>query len=311
MVKDMGGRGQYQPEIYGAIEAGGTKMVCALSDAGGAILEKAVIPTEHPEKSFEQIRRFLRGALGEGDSLSGIGVASFGPVDIDPASSTYGAIRKTPKPDWTGASFVEALSEFEAPIMVDTDVNGAALGEWLEGAGRGLATVAYVTVGTGIGVGVLNHGRSLAGFSHYEMGHIRVHRDPEIDPYPGRCPFHGDCLEGLACGPAIIDRWGAPLSEIADAETRTAAIDLEAGYLASLALTIVMTHMPDRIIFGGGVMKTPGLIDVLRKKTKHLIGGYLDAEQVGGDLSDYIVAPELGDNAGIKGAAAIACAASG
>ncbi|MEM8936796.1 MAG: ROK family protein [Pseudomonadota bacterium] len=293
---------------FGAIEAGGTKTVCAIANGAGAILAKAKLPTEHPEKTLAGICDFFKNAVDGGRALSQIGVAAFGPVDIDPKSPRYGAILATPKPDWTGASFVEALSGFKAPVIVDTDVNGAGLGEWLHGAGLGTRTLAYVTVGTGIGAGVLKDGRSLGGFGHYEMGHIRPPHDLARDPFPGRCPFHGDCIEGLACGPAIIDRWGAPLHEIRDEETYARAIDLEAEYLAYLASTIIFTHMPDRIIFGGGVMKAEGLIEKLREKTKRAVGGYVQSETLNGDLRDYIVAPALGDDAGITGAVALALA---
>ena len=234
--------------------------------------------------------------------IAGFGIASFGPIDINPASPDYGRFTTTPKPGWAGARFHDALQPFNAPIVVDTDVNGAALGEWELGAGRGCDTVAYTTVGTGIGSGVVRHGRSLMGFSHFESGHIPMPHDLSRDPFPGCCPYHGDCLEGLACGPAIEQRWGQSLSELASPKDK---VELIAGYIASLATSLILLHMPDRLIFGGGVMKAPGLLDALRAATEQRLGGYVRAPQIDPGLKTYIVAPGLGDEAGITGAIAL------
>ncbi len=296
---------------YGAVEAGGTKIVCAIADETGRRLARTVEPTESPQRTLPRVRAFFEQNMREGGALQAIGVAAFGPVDIDPSSPKYGRILTTPKPNWSGVSLRQALKGLAPTIAVDTDVNGAGLGEWLRGAGRGARTLAYVTVGSGIGAGVLTDGQALSGFSHFEMGHIRPGRDAERDPFPGRCPYHGDCLEGLACGPAIIDRWGAPLNELQDPATRAAALDLEAHYLAHLAWTLILTHAPDRIVFGGGVMKAAGLIEALRRHTRDLIGGYIDHPMLAGDLSDYLVPPALGDDAGITGAVALAMRAAG
>ena len=192
--------------------------------------------------------------------------------------------------------------------MVDTDVNGAALGEWLNGAGQGCGTLAYTTVGTGIGTGVLQGGVPRAGISHLEAGHLRPPRDPARDPFPGRCPYHGDCLEGLACGPAIIDRWGGSLDQIAEREPD--AVPLIASYLADFAVSLVLLHMPDRLIFGGGVMKAPGLLDSLRAQTEARLGGYVRHSRLDPGLVQYIAAPGLGDDAGITGAIELARRAS-
>jgi fructokinase len=186
--------------------------------------------------------------------------------------------------------------------MVDTDVNGAALGEWESGAGQGCKTLAYTTIGTGVGCGVLREGKSLMGFSHYEGGHIGVAHDWAADPYAGFCPFHGACLEGLAAGPAIKARWGKSLSELASPK---AEIELIADYIAQLAVNLVLLHMPDRLIFGGGVMKAPGLIEALRRATERRLAGYIKAPQLDPGLSRYIVTPGLGDQAGVTGAIAL------
>jgi len=290
-------------KLLGAIEAGGTKFVCAIADASGRLLDKTVIPTTTPVETFSAAHQFFVEKPDPGCTIAGFGVATFGPVEIDPSAPNYGSILKTPKPRWTGASFIDAFSSLGAPIIIDTDVNGACIGEWRQGAGRGCKTLAYVTVGTGIGVGVTKNGEALFGVGHYELGHIKPPHDIARDSFAGICPFHGDCLEGLAGGPAIIDRWGANLSELPPGHD---AIDLEAEYLSHLALTIILSHMPERIIFGGGVMKAPGLLQTLREKTKSLLGGYIGAAALAGDLAGYIVPPGLGDLAGVTGAVSLA-----
>ena len=290
--------------LIGAVEAGGTKFVLAVADGAGRIIERTRIDTRTPADTFPEMAAFF-AAHGP---LAGIGIASFGPIDINPASPAYGTFTTTPKPGWSGARFHDALAGLGAPLLIDTDVNGAALGEWLAGAGQGCETLAYTTVGTGIGAGVLHQGISRGGISHLEAGHIRPRRDPVRDPFPGRCPYHGDCLEGLASGPAIIDRWGMPLDEAA--QQHPDAIALIASYLADLAVTLVLLHMPDRLIFGGGVMKTPGLMDALRTETEARLAGYVSHPRLYPGLATYIAAPALGDDAGITGAIALGQRAS-
>lgn len=286
--------------MLGAIEAGGTKMVCALALDPGKILARAEIATGSPAETFAQVRAFL-GRMGP---LSAIGVASFGPVDVNPASAAYGRILKTPKPGWAGADFRAALAHFNCPVAVDTDVNGAALAEWRAAQGHGVANLAYATVGTGIGVGIVRGGASLMGLHHLEIGHIRPARDARRDPFEGCCPFHGPCLEGLASGPAIIKRWGKPLNGLG-----SDAVALVANYLGQMCLTVILAHMPDRIVLGGGVMKTEGLLDGVRRETRALHAGYISVESLHGDLDRYIVRPALGDNSGIAGALLLAAAA--
>ena len=285
--------------LIGAIEAGGTKFVLAVAREDGTILREARIATRTPDQCFPEVAQFFRAAAAAHGPLSSFGVARFGPIDIDPASSTYGTFTTTPKPGWAGARFHDVLGEFGAPIAVDTDVNGAALGEWLKGAGQGCTTLAYTTVGTGIGTGVVHKGKPLMGFSHYESGHIQPPRDAAVDPFAGSCPFHGDCLEGLAAGPAIAARWGQSLSELGSPPEK---VELIAGYIAHLAASLVLLHMPDRLIFGGGVMKAPGLLQAVRRQTERKLAGYVRAPQLDPGLEQYIVAPGLGDHAGITGA---------
>lgn len=282
-------------DLIGAIEAGGTKFVLALARTDGSVIERLRLETADAATTLRASVEWFEAAATQHGAISAFGIASFGPIGIDPADADYGVFSATPKAGWRGASYGHALARFEAPIAIDTDVNGAALGEWHAGAGQGCSTLAYTTVGTGIGTGVVKNGRPVSGFSHYEAGHIRVSHDVERDPFGGGCTYHGDCLEGLASGPAIQARWGHDLSR-ADAEQ----VELIAGYLADLAATLVLLHMPDRLIFGGGVLKTPGLIEGLRRQTRARLGGYVAAYD--GDLTDRLVIPGLGDDAGITGA---------
>lgn len=291
--------------LIGAVEAGGTKFVLAVARMDGTIVDRARMDTRTPAETFPEMAEFLARHAG----LAGIGIASFGPIDVDPASPGYGTFTTTPKPGWSGARYHDALAGLGVPILIDTDVNGAALGEWLAGAGQGCETLAYTTVGTGIGAGVLHKGISRGGISHLEAGHVRPPRDAMRDPFPGRCPFHGDCLEGLACGPAIIDRWGGSLDAVAAREPD--AVPLIASYLADFAASLVLLHMPDRLIFGGGVVKAPGLLDSLRQQAEKLLAGYVRHPRLDPGLASYIVAPGLGDDAGITGAIELGRRASG
>ena len=281
----------------GAIEAGGTKLVLAAAYGPDAILARTEIPTAAPADSFEAICAFFARHA----PFAAIGVASFGPVEVNPASPAYGKILKTPKPGWAGVNYCAALAAFGCPVAIDTDVNGAAFAEWRAARGRGVETLAYATVGAGIGVGVLRGGRALTGLHHIEMGHIRPARDAACDPFEGCCPFHGPCLEGLASGSAIVKRWGKPLSDLGPDEAA-----LIGHYLGQMCATIVFAHMPDRIVLGGGVMKTAGLMERVRREASALLGDYIGAAPLGGDLSDYIVRPAHGDNSGIVGALILA-----
>jgi fructokinase len=292
--------------LIGAIEAGGTKFICALARTDGTIVARSRIDTRTPGECFPEVAAFFRDSAATHGPIGAFGVASFGPIQIDPASPDYGMFTTTPKPGWQGARFADLLAPFGAPWVVDTDVNGAALGEWLKGAGQGARTLAYTTIGTGVGTGVLHQGQSMMGFSHYEMGHIHPAHDKVADPFPGWCPYHGDCLEGLVAGPAIISRWGTSLDQLAG---DAAKIDLIGGYIADLAADLVLMHMPDRLIFGGGVMKAPGLVEAVRRRTLARLNGYISHPRLDPGLKTYIVTPGLGDDAGITGAIALGISA--
>lgn len=281
--------------LIGAVEAGGTKFILAMARADGTILERARIATRGPGETFAEMAGWFEAAGARHGRIGAFGIGSFGPLGTDPARADYTTFATTPKPGWRGTSYRDALARFAAPIALDTDVNAAALGEWRAGAGRGCGSLAYTTIGTGIGTGVLKDGTPLAGFSHYESGHLLVRRDPARDPFAGICPFHGDCLEGLASGSAIAARWGCDLSSAGPGQ-----VALIAGYAAQLAAALVLLHRPERLIFGGGVMKAPGLLATLRTRARAALAGYID--EWNEDLAARIVLPGLGDDAGITGA---------
>lgn len=280
---------------YGLIEAGGTKFVLGVADANGKILARHRIETTLPEETLSQVQAWL----SQHGPFQAIGLATFGPVELDPSSPDWGHILKTPKPGWSGADLVGELQQrLGRPVALDTDVNAAALAEAKWGAGRGHGTVLYFTVGTGIGGGAVIAGRTLRGQGHPEMGHIRLARHPEDLQYSGICPFHGDCLEGLASGPAIIARWNHSLSDLAADHP---AHDIIAYYLAQTVVAMQAIFEPGRIVFGGGVMATPGLLARVVEQAERLGGGYFRTR-----AADIVTAPELGDNAGLLGALAIA-----
>ncbi|WOQ16843.1 ROK family protein [Raineyella sp. W15-4] len=291
--------------LYGGIEAGGTKFVCCLGTGPDDLRAEVRFPTTTPEETLGRAVAFFRAAGAAGPAS--IGVACFGPVDLDPASATYGHITTTPKPGWAGTDVVGFLrSALDVPVGFDTDVNGAALGEARWGAGRGLDPFVYLTVGTGIGGGAIVNGAPLHGLVHPEMGHVRVRHDRGLDPFPGGCPFHGDCLEGLASGPAMAQRWGAPAQTLPAGHP---AWELEASYLAELLAGLVCTLSPRRIVLGGGVMAGPGLFGMIRRRTRELLAGYVSSPAVTDRIDDYIVPPGLGGRSGRLGALALAQAA--
>jgi fructokinase len=289
--------------LYGAIEAGGTKFICAIGSQDGEILDEARIDTRDPAATLADVLRYFGGAAHRFAALTALGVGAFGPLDLQSASPTFGFITSTPKPGWKNTDLVGTLSRgLGRPIYLDTDVNGAALGEWRWGAGRGLESVAYVTVGTGIGVGVVHHGRPVHGLMHPELGHINVRRHPADSHFSGICPFHGDCLEGLACGAAIVKRTGRPLKDAPAADPIWA---IEADYLGQLCAVLVLSHSPQRILIGGGAMQPP-MYAAVQGRMLHWLHDYVGAAE----LRDpqYIAAPGLGALAGIKGALSLAIA---
>ena len=290
--------------LYGAIEAGGTKFVCLVGTGPEDIRAEIRFATTTPDQTIARALDFLRTESKRGGPLAAVGIASFGPIDPHPDSPTYGYITSTPKPGWANTPIAPAIERaLGLPVGFDTDVNGAALAEWRWGAARALHSFIYLTVGTGIGGGGLMHGQIMHGLIHPEMGHIRVPHDRVEDPFSGVCPFHGDCLEGLAGGPAMQARWGEPAESLAMDHSGWA---LEAHYLALAITSFVCTLSPQRIILGGGVMSNPRLLPLIRREVVALLNNYIRSPQILERIDEYIVEPGLGHRAGSLGALALA-----
>ena len=254
-----------------------------------------------PEETLPRAIAFFRPYAEE---LAAIGVGSFGPIDPRPASPTFGYITTTPKPGWAQTDFVGALrAVFDVPIGFDTDVNAAALGEHRWGAAQDLDTFIYLTIGTGIGGGAMVEGNLLHGVMHPEMGHIRLPHDRGLDPFEGCCPFHGDCLEGLASGPALESRWGGGAESLPNAHP---AWELESSYLADAIINFTLSLAPQRVILGGGVMQQTHLFPLIRQKVQTRLNGYLAVTEISDQMDGFIVPPALGQRAGILGALALA-----
>jgi len=281
------------------IEAGGTKIVCAVGSGPDDIEQEVRFPTTSPNDTMGRILAFLNDV----GPVAAVGIGTFGPCDPNPVSSTYGYITSTPKPGWTNVDLVGPIVRaLNVPVGFDTDVNAAVLGEWRWGAGRGLDTLLYLTIGTGIGGGALVNGQSMHGLLHPEMGHIRVPRGEDAIEFAGSCPYHGDCLEGLASGPALLARWGKPGVELEAGHT---AWEIEARYLALALHNFICTLSPQRIIMGGGVMEQKQLIPLIRRYVLESLNDYLQAEAILTGMENYIVPPGLGNQAGILGAIAL------
>lgn len=285
--------------LYGCVEAGGTKFVVGVASAPDDIRETARFDTISPDETIGATIEYLRQAQLRHGAMRAVGIASFGPLELDRTAPNWGHITATTKAGWSHSSFGPRVTDaLGLPVGFDTDVNGAALAEARWGAGQGQAVSVYITIGTGIGGGAIVNGQPLHGLSHPEMGHTRPQRHPDDLDFAGTCPFHGDCLEGLASGPAIKKRWGTSLSELPGAHPGHGII---AFYIAQLVTTLQSIMEPGRVILGGGVLATPGLIDRVRHQTTLLGGGYFR-----GKADGIIVQPALGDKAGLLGGLALA-----
>ncbi len=285
--------------MFGAIEAGGTKFVCGVG-TGPHDLKTIQLPTTTPDETIGKAVEFFR----EGPSLEAVGIGSFGPLDLRRESPFWGHITSTPKVQWQNYDFAGAIGNaLKVPVGFDTDVNAAALGEARWGAAKKLDNFLYLTVGTGIGGGAVANGSVLHGMLHPEMGHIRIPHDTVRDPYPGGCPFHHDCLEGLASGPAMRERWGKPAQELPGDHP---AWDLEAEYLALALANWVCTLSPQRIVIGGGVMQQPHLFAMVRKKLSGILNGYVRTKEILSGLDAFVVPPALRGQSGVLGALILA-----
>jgi fructokinase len=286
--------------VYGGIETGGSKWQCAVGSAPDDLRAQETLPTTTPKETIDRVVAFFER---EGP-VEAIGIGSFGPVDRKVSSPTWGNITTTPKPGWAHTDVApEIQRRLLVPVVFDTDVNAAALGEHLWGAAQGLDTFCYITVGTGIGGGGMARGKLLHGLVHPEFGHLRVPHDLEADPFPGVCPYHGDCWEGLASGLAIEARWGRPAVELAGDQ---AVWELEARYLALGLVSVICVLSPERIVLGGGVMSAPGLLPLVHQEVGALMNGYLDNEALGTGIADYVTLPRLGSLSGVLGGIGLA-----
>lgn len=286
--------------LFGGVEAGGTKFVCAVGDASGSIVELASFPTTSPEATLQRTLAFFEPHR---EKLHAVGVGSFGPIDPDPSSATFGYITSTPKPGWQQTDFAGPLREgLSVPIAFDTDTNAAAVGEHRWGAAQGLDTFIYLTVGTGIGGGGLARGRRLRGLVHPEMGHLMLPR-ADGDEFDGICPFHGDCLEGMICGPALKARTGRPAEELSSDHEIWPIV---AHYLSVALVNYICVLSPQRIILGGGVMRQTHLFPAIRDRVQQLLNNYVRTPAILENINDFIVPPALGDRSGVRGAIALA-----
>ena len=287
-------------KLYGGMEGGGTKFVCAVGTGPHEIIAETRFPTTTPEETLEKAVAFFSKY-----DLAAIGLAPFGPLDLNRASPGYGSITATPKPGWSHADIIGPFrKQFNLPLAFDLDVNAAAFGEffWVP-ENRELESLVYFTIGTGIGAGVLIDGKVVHGLTHPEAGHVPLPHDLQKDPFPGVCPFHGDCFEGLANGPAIAKRWGQPAESLPENHP---AWELEANYIAHALTNVICLLSPQRIVLGGGVMQQLHLFPLIRQKVREDLNDYIPSPVIKGTMSGYIVPPGLGKRSGILGAMAMA-----
>ena len=286
--------------LLGGMEGGGTKFACAVGTGPEEIREEIRFPTTTPHETLGQAIGFFSKY-----DVAAIGLAPFGPLDLDSTSPTYGSITATPKPGWSGVNIISAFRQaFDLPFAFDLDVNAAALGEYLWiPENRCLDSLVYFTIGTGIGAGIITNGKIIHGLTHPEAGHMRIPHDHTVDPFQGSCPFHGDCFEGLASGPSLASRWGQSGDSLPDDHP---AWELEAGYIAASLVNTILIVSPQRIVLGGGVMERRFLFGRIREKVRAQLNGYIPSPAIIGNMESYIVPPGLGKRSGVLGALAIA-----
>jgi fructokinase len=293
-------------KLFGGIESGGTKFVCMIGTDPDHVFKEERFPTTTPRETIHKVIEFFRPSASNGE-LAAVGIASFGPLDLHPSSRTYGYITTTPKDGWSQVDlYGEIHRSLNVPVAIDTDVNAAAFGEqyWIP-ENRSLDPFLYVTVGTGIGVGVIINGSPLHGLLHAEAGHFALPHDWQRDPFPGVCPYHDDCLEGLASGLSMLKRWKQKPESLPDWHP---GWDLESDYIALALVNLIYAYSPQRIILGGGVSQHPGLIEAVRCKVKQFMNGYLRSSMLMERIGEYILLPALGNRSGGLGAIAMASA---
>jgi fructokinase len=290
--------------FFGGIEAGGTKFVCMVGTGPEGVIQEARFPTGLPDETLGQVIAFFEPFARRGE-LAAIGIGSFGPLDLNPESPTYGSITTTPKTEWIQFDLRGRVQRsLDLPLAFETDVNAAAFGEhaWIP-ENRPLDPFIYVTVGTGIGVGILVNGKPLHGLVHAEAGHFALPHDREKDPFPGVCPYHGDCWEGLATGPAMKARWGQAAERLPDSHP---GWELEAEYIALGLANLIYAFSPQRIVLGGGVAGHAGLHEAVRHRVQRILNGYIHSPRILDSIGELIVPPGLGNRSGVLGAIALA-----
>lgn len=292
-------------KIFGAVELGGTKITAIAAIDLKTIINKKVFPTLSPIETLSDIIDFFKSIIiGENYEYQAIGVGSFGPLDLNPESRTYGYITSTPKPGWQFFNIKQEIeSALNTIVYLETDVNASALGEYFLYPENKFQNLVYITIGTGIGAGIIINGKIVHGLVHPEFGHIRIPHDYRQDPFPGICPFHRDCFEGLASGPAMAERWHQPPEKI---PTDHIAWELEAEYIAYAISNLICTISPEIIVFGGGVMQRHQLLKIIQSKTRCVLSGYIKSKSLDENISEYIVAPRLKEDSGILGALSMA-----
>ena len=290
-------------KLYGGIEAGGTKFVCVVAGGPDQIVDEIRFRTTTPAETLGRAIQFFQPFVAQ-QQLGAIGVGAFGPIDSNPDSPAYGFITSTPKPGWGNTNVLGTLrSALSIPIAFDMDVNVAALGEHLWGASKGYDPSLYLTIGTGIGGGYIIHGKPLVGLLNLEMGHVRIPHNRQLDPFPGSCPFHGDCFEGLASGPAIEKRLGIAGAVVPE---ENAFWDVEVDYIAYALMNYIVTLSPKKIILGGGVMQREFLFPRVQRRVRELLNGYVSSKSIMEHIASYILPPGLGNQSGSLGAIALA-----
>jgi fructokinase len=288
---------------YGGIEVGGTKVMCMIGNGPENIAAQTRIQTTTPEETLQKVIQFFQPYVTAG-KVKSVGIGCFGPLDLDPKSPMYGFITSTPKPGWKNTDVLGTLQRaLKVKATIDHDVNSAGLGEFRWGASRGVDPSLYLTVGTGIGGGYIKDGKPLIGMLHLEMGHIRIPHDLKRDPFPGACPFHDDCFEGLASGPAIEKRFGVRGETIPDDDHFW---NIEASYIAYALVNYIVTLSPRRIMLGGGIMQRASLFPIIRSQVLALLNGYVIHDSLLKNIDEYIVPPALGIQSGSLGAIALA-----
>ncbi|MEO5888399.1 MAG: ROK family protein [Anaerolineales bacterium] len=295
-------------QLYGGIEAGGTKFVCVVGSGPDRIMDEVRFPTTNPAETLGRAIKFFQPFV-DSKQINNIGVGCFGPIDLNSKSSTYGFITTTPKPNWPNTDVQGTLQRaLQVEIAFDMDVNAAALGESIWGASKGFDPSLYLTIGTGIGGGYIKDGKPLIGMLSLEMGHIRIPHSRELDPFSGACPFHGDCFEGLASGPAIEKRHGIRGALITEDDPFW---EIETEYIASALMNFILTLSPKKIILGGGVMQREFLVPKIRHRVRELLNGYVASKSILENIDNYIVPPGLGNQSGSLGAIALAMSLGG